>query len=75
MDWFGFGRSDPFARFYKYSKTNEHQLVHETEIVDKNLNPTWKGWQIEKEKLCQNFESFHVEVSDYNTTGGAKLVN
>ena len=44
MDWFGFGRSDPFARFYKYTKTNEHQLVHETEIVDKNLNPTWKGW-------------------------------
>lgn len=75
MDWMGFGKSDPFARFYRYSNTNEHQLVHETEVLIKNLDPLWMEWKTDLSKMCTNHQSFHVEVSDYNKVGGHTLVH
>jgi Ca2+-dependent lipid-binding protein len=50
MDFFG--KSDPFAKFYKFTTNKERILVYQTEVIKKTLEPTWKVWETTAEKLC-----------------------
>ena len=40
MDFFG--KSDPFAKFYKYTPSDEKVLVFQSEVIKKTLDPKWK---------------------------------
>uniref|UniRef100_A0A8D0ABS8 Copine III n=1 Tax=Sander lucioperca TaxID=283035 RepID=A0A8D0ABS8_SANLU len=46
-----FGKSDPYLEFYKQTATG-WQLAHRTEVVNNNLNPTWKPFRIPLQSLC-----------------------
>jgi len=41
MDFFS--KSDPFAKFYKFTE-GDKILLHETEFIKNDLNPKWKEW-------------------------------
>ena len=70
-----FSKSDPFAKFYKYTAANDKILVHQTEVIDDNLDPIWKPWETTREQLCTKGDLFYVEVWDYNSIGGHTFVN
>ncbi|XP_056155076.1 copine-3-like isoform X2 [Lampris incognitus] len=65
-----FGKSDPFLEFYKWAET-EWQLVHRTEVVMYNLNPTWRPFRIPLQSLCGGDmeRQIKVECYDYNSSG------
>lgn len=49
-----FGKSDPFVRISRAQENNDFILVHQTEVVKKNLNPIWRPFEIPMQKLCNN---------------------
>ena len=76
------GKSDPFLRFLakpknmqpdgkhlKLSKHGELLVVHETEVIDNELNPAWKPFQVDMDKLCRSSlgTKFMIECWDKDT--------
>lgn len=72
-EWFS--KSDPFAKFYRQDIQGQKLLIHQTEVIDSNLNPVWKGWMTNTHELCPKNDKFYVEVWDYNSMGGHTFVN
>lgn len=64
------GKTDPFAKFYKYTPNKQRILVYQTEVDKKTQDPTWKVWETTTQKLCSDVSIFYVEVWDYNKLGG-----
>ncbi|KAI9144387.1 copine-1 isoform c [Paraphysoderma sedebokerense] len=83
-----FGKSDPYLKIYRILDFNVQPpklaLVHETEIIKNDLNPLWKPFQIEVNKLLGSGDdvynrSFYIECydwdkdSDHDLIGTAKI--
>ncbi|XP_040022528.1 copine-3 isoform X2 [Gasterosteus aculeatus] len=70
-----FGKSDPYLEFYKQTATG-WQLAHRTEVVNNNLNPTWKPFRIPLQSLCgADLEKpIKVECYDYDNDGSHDLI-
>ncbi|XP_068604066.1 copine-3-like isoform X2 [Brachionichthys hirsutus] len=70
-----FGKSDPYLEFYKQTQTG-WQLAHRTEVVNNNLNPTWKPFRIPLQSLCGGDmdKSIKVECYDYDSDGSHDLI-
>uniref|UniRef100_A0A674NMT1 Copine I n=1 Tax=Takifugu rubripes TaxID=31033 RepID=A0A674NMT1_TAKRU len=47
-----FGKSDPFLEIFKQGADGKWQLVHRTEVVKNNLNPTWKKFTVPLQTFC-----------------------
>uniref|UniRef100_A0A8D0AIJ8 Copine I n=1 Tax=Sander lucioperca TaxID=283035 RepID=A0A8D0AIJ8_SANLU len=47
-----FGKSDPFLEFFKQGDDGKWQLVHRTEVVKNNLNPSWKKFSVPLQTFC-----------------------
>ncbi|KAJ7993442.1 hypothetical protein DPEC_G00272480 [Dallia pectoralis] len=70
-----FGKSDPYLEFYKQTGTG-WLLAHRTEVVTRNLNPTWKPFRIPLQSLCDGDmnKPIKVECYDYNNNGSPDLI-
>ncbi|XP_069007450.1 copine-3-like isoform X2 [Embiotoca jacksoni] len=70
-----FGKSDPYLEFFKQTETG-WQLAHRTEVVNNNLNPTWKPFRIPLQSLCGGDmdKSIKVECYDYDNDGSHDLI-
>lgn len=65
-----FGKSDPLLRIFK-SRENEWVKVHETEWIMDNLNPVWKPFEINDDKLCGGDDTrpIRIECWDWEKSG------
>uniref|UniRef100_A0A6Q2XC93 Copine-3 n=1 Tax=Esox lucius TaxID=8010 RepID=A0A6Q2XC93_ESOLU len=70
-----FGKSDPFLEFYKQNETG-WQLAHRTEVVKRNLNPTWRPFRVPLQSLCDGDmdKPIKVECYDHNNDGSHDLI-
>lgn len=46
------GKSDPFLQISKVKPDGGALLVHRTEVIKNNLNPSWKSFNIPLQTLC-----------------------
>ncbi|CAD8159167.1 unnamed protein product [Paramecium octaurelia] len=71
-----FGVSDPFLRFLKWHKNSDWLLVHETEFIKNNENPTWKPFEIPHDKLHDENpqQPFKIELWDNQTNGKHQFI-
>ncbi|XP_036376796.1 copine-3-like isoform X1 [Megalops cyprinoides] len=70
-----FGKSDPYLEFYRQTETG-WQLAHRTEVVKRNLNPSWRPFRIPLQSLCGGDmqRPIKVECYDYDRDGSHDLI-
>jgi len=70
-----FGKSDPYLTFSK-SNGKSWQLIHKTEIIKNDLNPSWKPIGIRVHALCDGDydRNIMVECYDYDNDGSHDLI-
>ena len=69
--------SDPFLQISRANETpNDFTLVHRTEHINNNVNPTWKKFIIPLRTLCNGDidRNLRVECFDYNNNGKHSLI-
>ncbi|XP_064409863.1 copine-3 isoform X1 [Latimeria chalumnae] len=71
-----FGKSDPYLEFYTQTADGKWQLVHRTEVIKNNLNPTWRPFKISLHSLCSGDlqKPIKVECYDYDNDGSHDLI-
>eukprot|EP00918_Siedleckia_nematoides_P098130 GHVU01214836.1.p1 GENE.GHVU01214836.1~~GHVU01214836.1.p1 ORF type:complete len:563 (+),score=135.63 GHVU01214836.1:54-1691(+) len=47
-----FGKSDPYLKFFALRKDGAVVEVHKTETIPNNLNPVWKPFAVDMDRLC-----------------------
>ncbi len=86
IEWFS--KSDPFLRFYKYSKNDKNfsdsisvkdpnwQITHQTEFYMNNLNPKFNKFMIQDQKFTKGSpqQPLKVEVWDYSKKGKHSMI-
>lgn len=67
------GKSDPFLVFYKCNEDNSYTAVHKTEVVKKNLNPSWSQFMISLQAMCNGDydRSVKIECYDWDSDGSS----
>uniref|UniRef100_A0A671P406 Copine-3-like n=1 Tax=Sinocyclocheilus anshuiensis TaxID=1608454 RepID=A0A671P406_9TELE len=58
-----FGKSDPFLEFFKQEEDGKWQLVHRTEVIKNNLNPSWKKFTVYLHTFCSGDLNKPIKVS------------
>jgi len=71
-----FGKSDPFLEISRANENNQFSVVHRTEVVDNDLNPTWKPFVKEARALCNGDynRTLKVDVYDMDNDGSHDLI-
>ncbi len=71
-----FGSSDPFLSFFRSNEGGNYTLVHKTEHINNNVNPTWKKFSIPIRTLCNGDldRNIKVECYDHNNSGNHSLI-
>uniref|UniRef100_A0A3Q3GVH5 Copine-3 n=1 Tax=Labrus bergylta TaxID=56723 RepID=A0A3Q3GVH5_9LABR len=71
-----FGKSDPFLEIFRKGDDGKWQLVHRTEVVNNNLNPTWKKFTVPLQTFCcSDLERpLKVDCSDHDSDGSHDLI-
>ncbi|XP_072521781.1 copine-1 isoform X3 [Salminus brasiliensis] len=71
-----FGKSDPFLEFFKQDDDGKWLLVHRTEVVKNNLNPSWKKFTVSLSTFCNGDlnKPLKVHCSDYDSDGSHDLI-
>ncbi|XP_053172497.1 copine-1 isoform X2 [Scomber japonicus] len=71
-----FGKSDPFLEFFKQGDDGKWQLVHRTEVVKNNLNPSWKKFTVPLQTFCSSDldKTLKVSCSDHDSDGSHDLI-
>uniref|UniRef100_A0A671NW87 Copine-3 n=1 Tax=Sinocyclocheilus anshuiensis TaxID=1608454 RepID=A0A671NW87_9TELE len=71
-----FGKSDPFLEFFKQEEDGKWQLVHRTEVIKNNLNPSWKKFTVYLHTFCSGDlnKPIKVHCSDYDSDGSHDLI-
>lgn len=71
-----FGKSDPYLEFHKLTAEGRWQMVHRTEVIKNNLNPSWKPFKIPLRSLCNgDFDrNIKVDCYDYDNDGSHDLI-
>ena len=68
-----FGKSDPFFVISKASVQGQQNwaVVKKSEIIKKNLNPTWNEFEISAKLLCNgdHQRTLKVDIYDWNNDG------
>ncbi|XP_078233478.1 copine-4 isoform X3 [Pogona vitticeps] len=57
-----FSKSDPFLEIFRINDDATQQLVHRTEVVMNNLNPTWKSFKVSVNSLCSGDQDRRLKV-------------
>uniref|UniRef100_A0A8C9TW63 Copine-3 n=1 Tax=Scleropages formosus TaxID=113540 RepID=A0A8C9TW63_SCLFO len=58
-----FGKSDPFLEFFKQGDDGKWQLVHRTEVIKNNLNPSWKKFSVSLQTFCNSDMNKPIKVT------------
>ncbi|XP_005169315.2 copine-1 isoform X2 [Danio rerio] len=61
-----FGKSDPFLEFFKQDEDGKWQLVHRTEVIKNNLNPSWKKFTVSLHTFCNGDLNKPIKVTCYD---------
>ncbi|XP_062401983.1 copine-1 isoform X3 [Sardina pilchardus] len=61
-----FGKSDPFLEFFKKQDDGKWQLVHRTEVVKNNLNPSWRKFNVSLHTFCNGDLNKPIKVTCYD---------
>ncbi|XP_030632091.1 copine-1 isoform X2 [Chanos chanos] len=61
-----FGKSDPFLEFFKQGEDGKWQLVHRTEVIKNNLNPSWKKFAVSLHTFCTGDLNKPIKVTCYD---------
>ncbi|XP_066528602.1 copine-1 isoform X2 [Hoplias malabaricus] len=71
-----FGKSDPFLEFFKQDDDGKWLLVHRTEVIKNNLNPSWKKFTVSLQSFCNGDLNKPVKVHcyDYDNDGSHDLI-
>uniref|UniRef100_A0A3B5QEN1 Copine-3 n=1 Tax=Xiphophorus maculatus TaxID=8083 RepID=A0A3B5QEN1_XIPMA len=71
-----FGKSDPFLEIFKQGEDGKWQLVHRTEVVQNNLNPSWKKFTVPLQTFCScDMEKpLKMDCSDHDNDGSHDLI-
>ncbi|XP_034170284.1 copine-1 isoform X1 [Pangasianodon hypophthalmus] len=71
-----FGKSDPFLEFFKQADDGTWQLVHRTEVIKNNLNPSWKKFAVSLHTFCNGDLNKPIKVHcfDYDNDGSHDLI-
>ncbi|XP_020662534.1 copine-4 isoform X1 [Pogona vitticeps] len=66
-----FSKSDPFLEIFRINDDATQQLVHRTEVVMNNLNPTWKSFKVSVNSLCSGDQDRRLKciVWDWDSNG------
>ncbi|XP_025114758.1 copine-3-like isoform X5 [Pomacea canaliculata] len=69
MDFFG--KSDPYLEILRSTPGGSWQLVHRTEVVKNNLNPSWKPFELSVNTLCgrNKKQIMKFDVYDWDSDG------
>ncbi|KAG1703660.1 Copine-4 [Nymphon striatum] len=70
------GKSDPFLEFRRKTMNGTWQLTGRTEVIKKNLNPTWRTLLMLKSTLCGKNPEEEIKITcfDYDDDGGHDLI-
>ncbi|XP_074646861.1 copine-3-like isoform X2 [Tubulanus polymorphus] len=65
------GKSDPFVEVFRVALDGGLQMVHRTEVIKNNLNPTWRPFSIPLQTLCLNDHNreIHLKCFDWDSDG------
>eukprot|EP00736_Rhodelphis_marinus_P005477 Rmarinus@m.8941 len=63
-----FGKSDPFLEISRMLPSGEMRLLHKTEVISNNLDPTWKPFMLSQQQLCGGDpnSALHFQISDWD---------
>ena len=59
-----FTSSDPMIVFSRKSKTGDWEEIYKSEVVDNDVNPAWKPFEIGFRQLLGKQSSFKITVFD-----------
>lgn len=70
------GKSDPFLQLSKLKSDGETLLVHRTEVIKNNLNPSWKSFDISLSTLCGgDYDApIRIDCYDYDDDGSHDFI-
>ncbi|KAI8790172.1 copine-3 [Biomphalaria glabrata] len=61
-----FGKSDPYLEIQRASADGSWQVVHRTEVVKNNLNPSWRPFELSVQKLCGGNKQQNIKIDCYD---------
>ncbi|XP_073233575.1 copine-3-like [Porites lutea] len=70
------GKSDPFLELARSKEDGTFVVVHRTEVVENNLNPRWKAFQIPVQQICNGDYDRTIQIScfDWDSDGSHDLI-
>jgi len=71
-----FGKSDPFLEISRANENNQFSVVHRTEVIQNDLNPTWRPFVKEARALCNGDynRTLRFDVYDMDNDGSHDLI-
>ena len=63
--WFS-SKSNPFLQLSRVHGENTNVIVHQTEVMPRNIDPTWKPFTISMKTLCNNDRLRPIQFSVYH---------
>ncbi|XP_077240578.1 protein BONZAI 3-like isoform X2 [Tasmannia lanceolata] len=69
-----FSKSDPFLRISKIVESGGSVPICKTEVVNNNLNPTWKPVSLSMHQLGSKDNPLIIDCYDFNSNGNHDLI-
>lgn len=71
-----FGKSDPYLEFARAKEDGGFIVVHRTEVIQNNLNPRWKSFEIPVNMICNGDYDRVIKVScfDWDSDGSHDFI-
>uniref|UniRef100_K3WYR8 C2 domain-containing protein n=1 Tax=Globisporangium ultimum (strain ATCC 200006 / CBS 805.95 / DAOM BR144) TaxID=431595 RepID=K3WYR8_GLOUD len=68
-----FGKSDPFLVIKRLREDNSSWMpVHKTEVIDNNLNPNWRVFELPLQQLCNGDYRRPLQLQVFDQDRGSK---
>ncbi|KAJ7360434.1 hypothetical protein OS493_015535 [Desmophyllum pertusum] len=70
------GKSDPYLELARSKEDGTFVVVHRTEVIQNNLNPKWKPFQIPVQQLCNGDYDRTIRIScfDWDSDGSHDFI-
>ncbi|XP_059438538.1 protein BONZAI 3-like isoform X1 [Corylus avellana] len=69
-----FSKSDPFLKVYRIVESGDYVPICKTEVVNNNLNPTWKPLCMSLHQFGSKDNPLIIECFDFNSSGNHVLI-
>ncbi|XP_035827154.1 copine-3 isoform X2 [Aplysia californica] len=60
------GKSDPYLEIQRATPDGRWQVVHRTEVIKNNLNPSWRPFQLSLQTLCGGNRQQNIKIDCYD---------